>query len=77
MAVVAILHPLMAGPQIYDIYTNQSAADVSLTTWFLFSLMGVVFLAYALVHKIKPLIVTQILWFLVDGIIVAGIVLYS
>lgn len=39
--------------------------------------MAVVFLAYALVHKIKPLIVTQVLWFIVDAVIVLGIFLYN
>lgn len=77
MVLVAVLHPLMATPQIYAIYSNQSAEDVSLATWVLFSLMGVVFLSYGLIHKLKPIILTQILWLIVDAIIIVGILLYS
>ncbi len=77
MSVAAILHPMMALPQVYAIYSTHSAGQVSLITWLLFSLIGVVFLGYALVDNIKPLIVTQLLWFIMDAIIVAGILLYS
>lgn len=77
MSAVAVIQPLMAAPQIYQIYTTQDASGVSLVTWLAFLLLGLVFLAYGIVHLIKPLIVTQILWFAVDLLVVVGIVLYS
>jgi VIT1/CCC1 family predicted Fe2+/Mn2+ transporter len=39
--------------------------------------LGIVFLAYGLLHKIKPMIVTQVLWFVLDAAILTGVVLYS
>lgn len=77
MLLVATIHPLAAIPQVIVIYANQSAANVSLATWLSFMLIGVIFLLYALTHDIKPLIVNQILWFLVDLAVVVGIILYG
>lgn len=76
MMIASIIHPLTALPQVYMIYSTQSAEGVALSTWFGFMLLGFIFLAYGIVHKIKPFIVTQILWFTIDALIVIGILLY-
>jgi len=77
MMIVATIHPLAAIPQVVEIYANQSAVNVSLGTWLSFMLIGVIFFLYALIHDIKPMIANQVLWFLVDAAIVAGIFLYG
>jgi MtN3 and saliva related transmembrane protein len=77
MSVAAVIHPLTATPQVIKIYQTQSAEGVSLMTWVLFMALGVVFLAYGIVHRIKPFIVTQVLWFIIDLLIVIGIFLYA
>lgn len=77
MSAAAVIHPLTAMPQIYDIYSTQSAAGVSLWTWLGFMVLGLIFLAYGLLHRLKPIIVTQILWFIVDFLIVLGVLLYK
>lgn len=77
MSVAAVIHPLTALPQIYKIYSTQNASGVSLWTWVGFMLLGLIFLAYGIVHKIKPFIVTQVLWFIVDFAVVIGVLLYS
>jgi MtN3 and saliva related transmembrane protein len=77
MAGAAVIHPLTALPQVIQIYTTQSAAGVSLLTWLMFMALGSIFLAYGIVHRIKPFIVTQILWFIVDFLVVIGVLLYG
>ncbi len=77
MVVAAVLHPLMTLPQVIKIYSTQSAKDLSLLTWVMYFMLGLIFLLYALAHKIKPLIVTQVLWGLMDGAIFIGILLYG
>lgn len=72
----SIVHPLTAMPQVYQIYATQNASGVSLLTWVGFMLLGIIFLAYGILHKIRPMIVSQILWFTVDFLIVLGILLY-
>lgn len=76
MGLAAVVHPLSAVPQVYQIYSTHNVAGISLLTWFSFMLLGLVFLFYGILHNIKPFIVTQVLWFIVDGLVVLGVLLY-
>ncbi len=77
MMLVSILNPLLAIPQAIEIYSNQSATNVSLVTWFSFMLVGIILTFYAVAHRIKPMIINQILWFAVDFAIIIGILMYG
>jgi len=77
MMFVSILNPLVAIPQAVVIYANHSATNVSLATWLSFMLVGVVLTFYSVAHRIKPMIINQILWFGVDIAIVVGILVYG
>lgn len=77
MVAVSIIQPLTAVPQALAIYRTHDATGVSLATWIGFTLVGVVFLAYGISHRIKPFIINQIIWFILDIAIVAGILLYG
>jgi len=77
MSAAAVIHPLTATPQVWLIYSTQDATGVSLSTWIGFMLLGLIFLAYGILHKIKPFIVTQVLWFIVDFLVVVGVILYG
>ncbi len=74
--IAAVIHPLTTLPQIYDIYTSHNVIGISLWTWLGFMLIGFIFLAYGVIHQIKPIILTQILWFVVDLMVIVGILLY-
>ncbi|PLS80575.1 hypothetical protein CYG49_04885 [Candidatus Saccharibacteria bacterium] len=76
MAVAAVVQPLMTLPQVIQIFTTQNVTGISLLTWVAYLVLGLVFLAYGIAHSIKPLIVTQILWFTVDLLVVVGIIIY-
>lgn len=76
MNVAAVAHPLTALPQVYLIYTTRNVSGISLWTWSGFMLLGLIFLAYAITHKIRPIILTQLLWYLIDFAIVIGVILY-
>lgn len=77
MNIACVVHPLLAIPQVYETYSTQNVEGVSLVTWFGFMALGLIFLAYGIAHKIKPFIVTQILWFTIDFLIVLGVLLYQ
>lgn len=77
MMFVSILNPLVAIPQAVEIYSNQSAVNVSLATWISFMLVGVILTFYAILHRIGPMVINQILWFLVDTAIIVGILIYG
>jgi len=77
MLVASTLHPLSALPQVFSIYSQQSAVGVSLITWLGFMVIGLVFLAYGIVHRLTPFIVNQIIWFAVDFAVVIGILMFK
>lgn len=74
---VGVLQPFTAIPQIIEIYQTGDAANVSLWAWLAPGLSGLVFLWYGIVHKLTPIIVTQILWFVFQMIVVAEILIYG
>ena len=76
MMVVALLHPLSGLPQVIDIYVHQNVDGISLMTWLGFMLFGSIYLYYGILHKLKPVILTQILWMIVDILVVVGVLIY-
>jgi uncharacterized protein with PQ loop repeat len=77
MSLVAVAHPLMAAPQIYQVYSTQEANDLSIWTWAAWMAFGLVFMTYGIAHKLKPYIFMQILWQTVDILMITGIILYG
>ncbi len=77
MWVAGLVGPISTLPQVYVIYTNESAVDISLLSWLLYSATTVVFLLYSIIHKLKPLIINSILWMLADVAVIAGILIYE
>lgn len=77
MMFVSVLNPLLAIPQAVIIYVNQDATNVSLATWLSFMLVGIVLTFYSIAHRIKPMIINQVLWFAVDLAIIIGIFMYG
>lgn len=75
--IIGIMAPLMGGTQALKIWTEQTAAGVSLQ-FFAFNIFANVFwLTYGILHKEKPLIMMYTLWFVVNVSIVAGTITYS
>lgn len=72
-----IIQPLITLPQIIQIYTNQSAEDVSLLTWVGYLFFGITFLFYGLVFRLKPIWIGQIVWVTMQLITVIGILIYG
>lgn len=72
-----IVQPLITLPQIVDIYSNQSARDVSLITWMGYLAFGLVFLVYGIVFNLRPIWIGQVVWVTMQTIIVIGILKYG
>lgn len=75
--VAGVLQPLFTLPQIIKIYSNQSAQDVSIVTWVGFLIFAIIFLVYGIAYKLRPIIVTQIIWVTMQTIMIFGILKYS
>ena len=77
LVVIAIVGPLTALPQVWNVYVKQVVTGLSFTSWSLWAFFNLFWLAYGLVHKDKPIIITYFLWFLVNASVAIGILLYS
>lgn len=63
---VGIVQPLATVTQIYLIYSTQNITGVSLFMWTSYNISSAILLVYGLKHKLTPIIVTQILWLIVQ-----------
>jgi uncharacterized protein with PQ loop repeat len=76
LIVVAVVGPLMAIPQVFQIFAYKDATGVSALSFSLFTLFDVPWIFYGLIHKDKPIIFAYSLWFIINAVIVVGAVLY-
>lgn len=74
---VAILAPLSNYPQINKLFTLQITEGLSVETWIMYLLFAVIQLMYAVSNSIKPLIVSNVLWIIIELIMIYGILLFS
>lgn len=75
--IVGVVGPFTVLPQIYSIFTTKSAAGVSLTTWVLIFIVTFPWILYGMAHKEKNIIVSFILWEVVNFSVVVGVLLYG
>lgn len=74
---VGIVQPLATIPQIYLIYSTQNATGVSLFMWTCYNVGSVILLMYGLKHKLKPIIVAQILWLVVQTPMMVAVFIFG
>jgi uncharacterized protein with PQ loop repeat len=75
--IVGVLGPLATIPQVVQIYSTHDASGVSVLSWGIYTLFDIPWIIYALVHREPPLIVCYILWFIFNGLVAVGAVLYG
>jgi uncharacterized protein with PQ loop repeat len=75
--VVGILGPVMTLPQILKIFVDKNASGVSAITWLLFAVFDIPWIVYGFVHKEKPILISYILWFTTNTIVVIGTLMYQ
>jgi uncharacterized protein with PQ loop repeat len=75
--VVGVIGPFTVLPQIYSIYSTKSAVGVSLATWALIFIVTFPWILYGIAHKEKSIIVSFILWEVVNLAVVIGVLLYG
>ncbi|MFC1647944.1 SemiSWEET family transporter [Nanoarchaeota archaeon] len=74
---VSIISPLSTLPQVAKIFIEQNAAGVSVLSWFAYMLAAVIWLLYGIAHKVKPIIISNTLWVILDFIVVVGALIYG
>ena len=75
--IAGIFGLVMTIPQILKIYVEQNVSGISVPTWVAYLLMSLTWVAYGIVHKEKPLIITYSLWVIMKLVIIFGVMLYN
>jgi len=76
LLVIAVIGPLMNIPQIYTILSTQNASGVSVLSWALYTIFCIPWFIYGVAHKVKPIIISNIFWFLTNLTVVILAVKY-
>jgi uncharacterized protein with PQ loop repeat len=72
--IFAFTTPLFEIPQIITIFNAHSAENVSLITWTYLAISSLAWLIYGIMKKMKPLVISYILYVVVEFSIVASII---
>jgi len=75
--IAGIAGPFTVIPQIYQIFHTQNASGVSVTSWALLTVVTLPWVFYGIAHKDKVIIVSFILWEVVNILVVIGAFMYS
>lgn len=72
-----IVGPLMTLPQIFEIYAHRNASGVSAVTWAAYALFDIPWIIYGIAHRETPIVVTYVLWFIFNTVVVIGALVYG
>ena len=73
---VALFGPILTVPQFIEVLVMRHVDGVSLVTWAAYAVASLLWLAYGIIHKQKPIILSQSLLFVLDVAITAGVLIY-
>jgi len=76
LIVVAVIGPLIALPQILQIFIFKSAMGVSGLSWGLYALFNIPWFIYGIVHKDKPIAIAYSLSFVANFTVLIGTLMY-
>ena len=74
--IVSIIRPLTTLPQIYIVFAEQNASQISLFMWTGYNVASVILLIYGFKHKLLPVICAQILWIVVQTAMMIAVFLF-
>jgi uncharacterized protein with PQ loop repeat len=77
LIVIAVIGPLTAVTQVWNVYKYHEVAGLSLFSWSSWAFFNIFWMLYGFVHKDKPIVTTYILWFLMNASVAVGIIIFS
>ena len=75
--VVVILGPIMNLPQLFKVWFHKDASGVSFVSWMSFSIFSIIWMAYGVVHKEKPIMLMNFFLAIIQALIAAGVLMYG
>ncbi len=73
---IGILGPIMSIPQLIEVFMYKKVSGLSITTWSIWAFFDIFWLIYGFAHKEKPIIITYMMWLIVNLSVVIGVILY-
>lgn len=77
IAVLAVIYPLTAAPQLWNIFVHKSVEGVSIASWSMFLFFTIPLLAYCILRKEKKMALMYGIWAVIYVAIISGVFLYS
>jgi uncharacterized protein with PQ loop repeat len=77
VVVTSLVAPIMTIPQVVQIWSTQNAQGVSLYTWGTYFIGSLIWITYGIIHKEKPILYSYSLFFIVNGLVVLGVLLFQ
>lgn len=74
---VGVLGPILTLPQTFKIYIGHDASGVSLITWGAYVAFSLPWILYGYMHRERPIVITYILWLIVDSSVFIGALIYG
>ncbi len=74
--VMGLAIPLMTVPQLTELYLHHNAGSISLITWSGYFVGSCFWFTYGILHKAKPIYLTNFLTAFIQLAIVVGILMY-
>ncbi len=75
--VVAVIQPLATIPQILTVFREHDASSISITSWLIYVMFDLLWLWYGIVNKQKAVIISAVLFSILEGIVMIGGFLYG
>jgi MtN3 and saliva related transmembrane protein len=69
--------PFLTIPQLIKIWIGQNATGVSAFSWGSYLVASVFWVVYGIVHNEKPIIFTNSIWVLMNGLVMLGALIYG
>ncbi len=77
MVGIALIGPVATIPQVYQLYHTKDAQGLSLETWLIWTVLSAVWGVYGYLHRETPIVLSNIIYVILQGMVVVGIFLYA
>lgn len=77
MVIIGLSSPILTLPQLLKIWGEKEVDGLSLVSWIGYTVCAGSWLVYGIIHKEKPIIISQLILFPMEILIVIGIYLYT
>ena len=74
--IISFVGPILTIPQIYDVWIRKDFS-VNVITWGSYIIIEMIWLYYGIINKVRPIILSNCLWILVNGLVILGALLYK